>query len=302
MSASSFKAITVVALDDTTVDSTTVAETDYTAWSNVTTYAVGAFVIRAETHRIYTSRLAANLNKTPEDEPLYWTDAGPTNAYAMFDYDISTATASGASSLVVVLAPGAIDALYVDGVIADTVEVQVLDEEGGSEIYSESQTMASGTISAWVGEFADPSYTRTAALFAGIPAVAGCVVTVTFTGTNVVVASLAVGRTDTLGTTEQGVQSSINSFSRITTDEDFGTRTFTRRGYSRRMEGQLTVPNSKAAKVFQILAGLEATPAVYCGTDSLTMDPLKLIGYCQTFSLDWRTATLSYISFTVEGL
>ena len=74
-------------------------------WSPGTSYAVGNTTVRATTHRKYL-RLAESpgINAgLPENTPLLWADAGPTNRHAMFQHDRNTQTI-GASPLVVVLA------------------------------------------------------------------------------------------------------------------------------------------------------------------------------------------------------
>ena len=73
-----------VEITDTVLHSTTVAETDYSAWSNGTTYSIGNKVIRG--HRIYESAQNSNLNKDPTDinnrtgSTIWWIDVSATNA------------------------------------------------------------------------------------------------------------------------------------------------------------------------------------------------------------------------------
>ena len=75
-----------VSISDATLISSTIAETDYSAWSSGTTYALGDKVILTSTHRVYESLQAANTNHNPtEAASTWWLDIGPTNRWAMFD-------------------------------------------------------------------------------------------------------------------------------------------------------------------------------------------------------------------------
>lgn len=67
---------------------TTVSENDHAEWSSATTYALGARVIRttANTHNIYESLQAGNLNKVPENTlGTWWVIVSKTNRWKIFD-------------------------------------------------------------------------------------------------------------------------------------------------------------------------------------------------------------------------
>ena len=58
------KLVKPVTITDSNLTSTSVAETDYSAWSSVTSYTVGQKVIVVATHKIYEA-LINNTNKYP---------------------------------------------------------------------------------------------------------------------------------------------------------------------------------------------------------------------------------------------
>ena len=84
---------------------TNVPESDHPAWSAATTYALGARVMLTSTHKVYESLKAANLNKNPLTESLWWIEVSPTNRWALFDTSVSTSTAQP-NNITYVLEPG----------------------------------------------------------------------------------------------------------------------------------------------------------------------------------------------------
>ena len=82
--------------------SSNVTEQDNPAWSSSTTYAAGALVTRATTHRQYQSLQDANTGHEPTANLTWWQDVGPDNRWAMFDDVVGTAT-TGPTGINVVL-------------------------------------------------------------------------------------------------------------------------------------------------------------------------------------------------------
>ena len=137
----SFSVLQPVAITDAMFISSTAPETDYTAWSAVTTYAAGDRSISTTTHRIYESLVAGNLNHDPTDinnrvgATPYWLDYGPTNKWAMLDAEVSSPT-TNASPLTVVIRPGFFNCVGLVGLDAEHLAITVKDAPGGNVIYS----------------------------------------------------------------------------------------------------------------------------------------------------------------------
>jgi len=299
MSTSDLTVITPRTLDDTSVISTSVAEDEYSAWDIATTYSAGESVIYQ--HRVYTSLAAANLAQQPDIAASWWQKIGPSNAWAMFDAETSTVTASGATTLEITLAPGKIDSIYLAGLVADSVQVVMLDADGGTEVYNQTISLTGATVPAWEGVFSTPSYDKTEVHFGGLPAYAACRVTVTITGTDVQCGTIVAGVSDILGSTRASPTAGIRDYSKKTTD-DFGTTTFVRRGFSQRMDCSLLIENSRLHKVYQILAGLRATPCVWMATSSAVFEPLRFLGFYSDFNIEVAFADYSYCTLQIEGL
>lgn len=81
-----------------------VPENDYPLWVFDATYAIGARVTQeyedagagtvtvVNTHKIWESVQAANVGKSPKDEPTWWKEVSPTNRWKMFDLSTGSQT------------------------------------------------------------------------------------------------------------------------------------------------------------------------------------------------------------------
>ena len=74
-------------ITDAMLTSSTVAETDYTAWNAATAYTAGDFAIRttATTHAIYLRLISGTTATAPEDDATNWVRVSATNRWKMFD-------------------------------------------------------------------------------------------------------------------------------------------------------------------------------------------------------------------------
>ena len=272
------------------------------AWSSSTTYAAGVQVLRLD--NIYQSLQASNLNKPPESNPTWWARLGPGNRWAMFDDQVSTQTKQATGPLVVSLATGAMDALAVLGVDADSVRLVVKDGAAGPTVYDQAQGMAAEAVVSWYDYFFnDPNYRRTQALFKDIPLFGSSVATLTFaSGSPVKVGHVAFGRLKSLGALRYGVRAGIKDFSRKDTD-DFGNTTFVRRAYSKYITGTLEVEKVDLNQVQNLLSTLRATPVVWVGSDDpYYSDTLLVFGFYRDFYSSIDYPTLAIYSLEIEGL
>jgi hypothetical protein len=272
------------------------------AWSASTTYAAGTQVLRLDA--VYQSLQASNLNKPPESNPTWWARLGPGNRWAMFDDQVSTQTVQNTGPLVVSLATGAMDALAVLGVDADSVRLVVQDGAGGPVVYDQKQGMAAEAVTSWFDYFFnDPNYRRTQALFSGIPPFGSSVATLTFaSGSPVKVGHVSFGRLRSLGGLRYGARAGIKDFSRKDTDE-FGRTTFVRRANSKYLTGTLEVEKIVINQVHTLLTSITATPVVWIGSDDVYYsDTLLVFGFFRDFYASIEYPTLAIYSLEIEGL
>jgi hypothetical protein len=268
-------------------------------WAIGTTYALDAKVLR--NYRIYQCIQGPSTGNTPETSPLYWTDIGPTNKWAMFDNQISTGT-TAATTLTVVLDPGYINSIALVGVEGSSVTVTALDEPSGATVYSKTVNLDNAIITDWYQYFFEPFSLFGDVVLTDIPTYSALRLTVVITGATIEVGNISVGTMYFLGKTDYGATAGIIDYSRKDTSAT-GVTTFTQRNYSKRMGARMMLDTSKINLVQRVLADVRATPCVWIGSDDTsTYAPLVVYGFYRDFSIEVAYHLLSYCSLEVEGL
>jgi hypothetical protein len=271
--ASSLRLLQPVPVTDAVLTNSTVAENDYPAWSASQSYAAGTRVIKVGTHRIYESTRAGNLGNDPAGASGAWLDLAPTKRWAMFDQALGTAT-SGAGSIAVTLAAGAVNAVSLLDVVASSVRVQAAG-------YDRTLPAGAGAIT-----------------FLDLPDVA-TPVTVTITGRGTVsVGTLLIGRVVGLGLTESSPTAGITDYSRKATD-DFGEVTVVERAWAKRMTTAAALRTDALDLVASRIASVRAKPSLWIGQAGV--DSLTIYGFFKDFSIEVGD-TISKLSLSVEGL
>lgn len=228
-----------------------------------------------------------------------WQDVGPSNRYAMFDDQVSTQTVS-AAPLTVVLETGYINNVALVGLSGASVTVVAV--SGTLETYRETFLLDATVIGDWYQYYYEESTPISEVVVYGIPPYSQTQVTITVDGPNhVAIGNIAFGTSYFLGDTEYGATAGITDYSTKETDE-FGTTTFVKRDFAKRMSAKLMLDNVQLRKVQNILADLRATPCVWTGTDDETYAPLVVYGFYREFSLEIAYPTKSYCSLDIEGL
>lgn len=249
-----------------------VAEADHPEWANATTYAAGAKVIKAATHRIYESAQGGNLNHDPAGDSGHWIDIGTTNRWAMFDQALGTVTEQG-TPIIVSLTVTDVDAVALLDVVGTTVRVQ-------APGYDQTKPVGAGAIT-----------------FLDLPLTSG-VVTVTVSGGPVQVGTLLIGRLASLGVTEAAPSAGINDYSRKETDE-FGEVTVVERAWAKRMSARSLIRTEALDQVANRIASVRARPCLWIGDDEL--DSLTVYGFFKEFSIEVGE-NVSKLAISIEGL
>lgn len=291
-----------VTINDSTLTSSTVPETDYSAWTT-TTYAAGANVIRG--HRRFRSLQGSNTNHDPllddQDAPVWWVDMGPTNQYAMFDDSVGTST-TAVDEVEVVLAPGRVDSLALLDVEAELVQVTMTVD--GDIVYQKTQsTYGTGqAITNLYLYFTARIGRRSVLLFMDLPRYPNGIVTITATaaaGETVAIGTMKIGQQFFIGSTEAGVKAGITDYSKVDTDE-FGNRKVIRRNYAKRNSMQLQLANELVDFVFKTLADLRGVPIVWIA--STRFDCLVTFGIYTEFEIDIAYFNISFCSLSTLSL
>lgn len=287
--------------------SSVVTEADHAAYSSGTTYALADLAMY--NHRNYESLQAGNVGHTPDEiNSTWWLDLGPTNKWAMFDSVVSTATtlttSVGVPALTVVVSPGICNSVSVlDITGAASVRVQM--HNGATLVFDKTKTMDATYISDWYQYFFEPYQVASDVLFGPLPPYPGAQITVTITpttvGSVVTCGALLFGNTVDLGDTQYGASAGVNDYSVFETDS-YGVTTLVRRGYAKKSSYSLMVKNTQLRRVFSTLAALRATPAVWVGTDDVSLSPLTVFGVVKSWGINVTYSSLSSVSIEIQGL
>lgn len=285
-----------------------IAEPDATwpAWNSATAYVVGDKV--SYLHRQYNC-VVNNTNRNPLTDtttPAAWTDAGPTNRYAMFDSVVGTSTSSSSSNITVVIKTGSVGGIALMQMVADQALVNVSD--GTSTVYSKNLDLTSGTVLDWWQYFTVPivrtaNYTMND-ITSGLTNYVTLVITTT-SGT-VSIGNTVLGSIFTF-TNSGGGSSTASSptigiidYSVKTTDA-FGNTSWTKRGYANRMNVKMMIDTVQVDNCVQQLAAIRATPCVWIGSNN-TYQSLIVYGAYKDWEVEIPYTTKSYCSIQIEGL
>lgn len=302
------RVITPVAITDARFVSSTIAETDHSAWNSGTTYAAADRVryVATDVHKIFESLQAGNLNKNPTDaaSAAWWAEVSPTNRWAMFD-NASGTLSTAATEIDVVLAPGRIDALALLDADCHTARVRMSTTADGT-FYDQTWTMtgAGDVVLDWYDYFYSEIGMRTSLVVTELSPISDAQVRVTITrsGGNVALGNLVVGASTTLGQAQYGARPGIVDYSRKETD-DFGRTTLIQRTYAKRMSLRVIVERARVDAVVRKLAALRATLGVWvAGSAANSYEALQVFGWFRDFDITIDGPYYSALSLEIEGI
>lgn len=291
---------------DSVLTSSTAPETDYAAWSAATTYPLGQRVISTATHRIYESGKASNLNNDPTDvvnrvgSPPWWFEVGPTNKWAMFDGLISTPTTI-ATPLTIVLRPGFISAIYMAGLVAESINVSIKDAPGGTVVYTYSASLENSQPPDYWEYFFMPFRQQPDLLLREIPPYYDSEITITLSSTsgNVSCGLLTLGDIRPLGMTEWNGEAQPKTYSRLGED-DYGNPKIIPRPSGKNMRLSAEVALADADFVEETVRGLQAVPAAWIGIDLQNFAGLRVFGL-GSGSLVYENHKTCKLNLSVKG-
>lgn len=278
--------------------------TDSTAvYSSGTTYAADALVRYNAV--IYQSLQATNVNHQPDISPTWWIELYADNMHAAFDTQTSTIS-SAITSMTFVVKPGSFDSAALINLETALVEIAVSDDNTKQLVYNSSAGLADNTLQDWYQYFFyDPLVHRTQVVFYNIPPYTEAVVTIRLSGSALSIISVAqaiFGTIASLGGTQYGAQAGIVDYSRKDTDE-FGTTTFTKRAFSKRLTADIYINNSELNRVQNYLYNIRATPTVWIASDDPQLEEVSIIwGFYRDFSTTISYPSNSLCNLQIEGL
>ena len=269
------------------------------AWASGTTYAKDAVVDYLTSYWI--SLVNSNTGNTPSTSPTQWALVGPDNTHAMFDEQVSTATAS-TSPLTVVLTPGAVNALALLGLVGEQVVVTVTDGAGGPTVYTKTTSLDGTLIADWYQYFYEPYVQIAEVVLTDLVPISTARLTIALTGTGTIkIGNCSFGTQYQIGDAEYGAGLGIIDYSKKETDE-FGTTTFVRRDFSKRLSARLMLENAQINRVSRLLSDLRATPAVWILADDTQYQAGTVYGFFRDFNVEIAYPVQSFVSLEIEGL
>lgn len=296
-----------VEVTDANLVSSNVAEDDYPEWNGTTPFGVSGRCIVLATHSVYESLIDNNLDQYPPDyvkgmvEVPSWILVDSTNRHRMFDQAVGSRTVM-AEAIEVAITPGRINSLVVLDAVAANVAAWLVDPVYG-EVWRSEVSMVSnaGTNNIYRYLF-DPLATRNAMLIDNIPpyAAATLYVTISAPGGTAECGKLAFGWKRFLGKTQWGLQSSIDNYSLIETDKNFGVTRIVPGDFADLVSCDLKVNNSDISATRRELVMARSTPAVFVVTD--LYDFGMLYGLYESFKIILPGPVMSDCSLELRGI
>lgn len=280
---------------------TNVNEDDtYSAWSGATTYAAADKAHK--NHRVWTSVQATNLNHDPvTDDGTWWTDAGPTNRWKMFDGAIGTQTERSGTILVTLTPAQVANGIALFKLVGSTLNVTVTDPTDG-EVYNQDVILQdNGAILDWWGYFFEPVMQLEDVALIDLPYYASAVISVTIdAGADTAkCGALFLGRLRSLGDTVYGSGVGLFDYS-IKADDGFGGKIVTVRGNAKTGSFDVAVADLAVAGVQKFLASILSTAVVFIGADD--REEMLIYGFVKGHQTIISNPSFSSLSIDVEGL
>lgn len=251
----------------------------------------------------HTAVISTNLNNVPESSPLHWVEVQATNRWAPFDTRI-TSVATDASPVTYVFTPGkVIDAIGLAG-LTGANELTITVTAPGGFSWTETYDLDATEVLDWYDWItAEPQLRRSFSVFY-LPARLDATITVTLTGAGEIgLGMLLLGQAKYIGKMAYQPRVGITDYS-VKTKDAWGNDIIQERGFSRTLEGRLTIQNGAVEGVRRTFEAVRARPIMVVGVvdhDDLT-EPLTVVGFYRSFQVEVAYPTQSLVSLNMEGL
>lgn len=268
-------------------------------WMASTAYQLGDRVYLTATGKTYECVQAPATDKNPANEPLFWLVTGPSNRWAMFDKEVSTATITPGDLTTTLTVPGRINAVALFGLVGSKIQITQR-SAGGAVLATFSKALRTQPADWYEYFYIEPEQIPDV-VFTGVVPSTGSRLEIVITGP-AACAAIVAGNTFDLGDAEWGAQTSIIDYSRKNTSAE-GVQSFAPGRYSRRMSVRLEQPRERYPSVQRNLEAVRATPCVWIGVPgNEAYSPMIIYGYYKDFSLEVAYPTTHLCSLEIESL
>ncbi len=284
---------------NTTLVSSTVADTTYTAWNSATAYTIGQYVSFTN-HGEYQA-LTASTNKSPDVSTLEWKFLGTTNRWKLFDQFLNTQTIK-TTSMQYLLTAYDIQAIFI-GNITNVISVRIEIIDNPSSVAIEDVTLSAsrepknwyeyffGVLSG--GNYRTLLYERTT-LSRDVS------VRITINGAlgvSVGVGTLIIGTVKDIGYMKYGF--SLGSLDYSTVKTDITGATYLSKGNSVKMlTGTNFIPTTLADACYDDLIEIQGVPAVFYDGIEAT----RVYGFIKKFTMPIKTPVETLVEIEIQGL
>jgi hypothetical protein len=290
--------------------SSSVPENDYAEWSGATTYGLGAYVIKAATHRVYKSLQASNLNHDPAaeadpDNPVWWQNYSATNRWMMFDEVVGQQTSKTDSIAISLQANVRVDSIALLNISALTVNIKMTSADNAA-IYDETFNLTNQkTTNGWYAYYFTTPLTeflrKTDLFVTDLPPYKNAKIDVTLydAGNTVKCGEVIYGLSNYIGGTEYGARIGIQDYS-VKTVDDFGNFSVLQRAFARRGSFTIEADASEINNIQALLSSIRSKPTLFIGSD--LYESTMIYGFYKDFDITIAYANMSICSLDVDGL
>ncbi len=293
-----------IEITDANLISSNVPETDYPVWSPITTYALGARVILASTHRIYESLQSGNLNKSPATEDLtWWVAVRPTNKWAVFDTSNSTKTTvpSGQTKISYEISGSFVNSVGILNITGATSATVTVKNASGAIVYSKTISLFGITTSFdWWSWFFGERRAKSQVVLVDLPVQINANIEIVLNGDiDLSVGVIVLGRLKSIGKgVLSGARVGIQDYSRKERN-DFGDMIVVERAFAKRANLQLVIGANEVDSTIDFMSRIRAKPCLYIGG---TYESLVIFGFYKSFENLIQYVSHSEFSLELEGL
>lgn len=269
------KAFLPIDITDDMLISSTIAEPDASEpeWDSTTTFSEGALcsVITANSHLVYESLQAGNLNHIPDKTlKTWWILKSYTNRFRMFNWYQGNPS-SGQSPMTVVIRPKRrINALVLEGLKAAGLEVSIRNGIDGPVVYTIDGWLLSRNVSTFYEYFYAPFvYDRIVSAF-DIPPIPDPVISVTLTDPSGIceIGRFGVGLSMDIGIVDWNSVSEDGSYSDVTFDSS-GWPTLTPNEGASSLDMQIELDANRVNSVAQFKKMIKNKPVFWSAMEQV---------------------------------
>lgn len=301
MTTESMTGIKPLTVTDTMLISSTVPESDYAAWSSLTTFALDAKCIVIATHKVYQSVQANNLDHAVTDT-AWWIEVGPTNRWRCFDGSNSTHTAQATAAQYVIKPSNWVSAIAIlNNSEVSTLRVRMTDPTYGAVYDTTTYVGSILNDASWYSFFIAPKSSKSSVVLTDIPNYPSATFTIDMVGTEgMAFGVLMLGQATSLGNgVLYGARVGIQDYSRKDTNV-FGDTVLVVRAFSKRANFNLMLTAKQTDFVYEWLADVRATPVLWLGSSRYTST--VIYGIWQGFEITIQYFDYSDCSLEILGL